>query len=134
MKKFLSFLLFLSLCFSYSQDSILTKSKVANAISELRDFVAIPNDALNADDIDSNLFWLRKKFTERGFNSSILDTEGLPLFFAALPMDDSKPTILFYMHLDGQSVDPKKWDQPDPYKVVLKSKTEDGWKTEPFQI
>jgi acetylornithine deacetylase/succinyl-diaminopimelate desuccinylase-like protein len=132
MKKFLSYLLYLSLCFSYSQDSVLIKSKVANAITELRDFVAIPNDALNADDIDSNLFWLRKKFTERGFNSSILDTEGLPLFFAALPMDDSKPTILFYMHLDGQSVDPSKWDQPDPYKVVLKSKTEDGWKTEPF--
>jgi len=132
MKKSLSLLLFLSLCFSYSQDSILIKSKVANAIGELRDFVAIPNDALNPDDIDSNLFWLRQKFTERGFNSSILETEGLPLFFAALPMDDNKPTILFYMHLDGQSVDPTKWDQPDPYKVVLKSETQDGWKTEAF--
>ena len=132
MKKLLSYLLFLSFFSTYAQDSILVKSKVANAITELRDFVAIPNDALNADDIDTNLYWLRKKFTERGFNSSILETEGLPLFFAALPMDDSKPTILFYMHLDGQSVDATKWDQPDPYKVTLKSKTEDGWKTESF--
>ena len=132
MKKLLTLLLFLSLYSGYSQDSILIKSKVANAISELREFVSIPNDALNADDIDSNLYWLRKKFTERGFNSSILETEGLPLFFAALPMDDSKPTILFYMHLDGQSVDASKWDQPDPYKVALKSKTEEGWKTESF--
>ncbi|MEP3370966.1 MAG: M20/M25/M40 family metallo-hydrolase [Maribacter dokdonensis] len=132
MKKLLTLTFLLLLFTAHSQDSILIKSKVANAIGELREFVAIPNDALNADDIDSNLFWLRKKFTERGFNSTILETEGLPLFFAALPMDDNKPTILFYMHLDGQSVDATKWDQPDPYKVVLKSKTEDDWKTESF--
>ena len=132
MKKLLTLTFLLLLFTAHSQDSILIKSKVANAIGELREFVAIPNDALNADDIDSNLFWLRKKFTERGFNSTILETEGLPLFFAALPMDDNKPTILFYMHLDGQSVDATKWDQVDPYKVVLKSKTEDDWKTESF--
>lgn len=132
MKKLLTLTFLLLFFTAHSQDSILIKSKVANAIGELREFVAIPNDALNADDIDSNLFWLRKKFTERGFNSTILETEGLPLFFAALPMDDNKPTILFYMHLDGQSVDASKWDQPDPYKVVLKSKTEDDWKTESF--
>ncbi|WP_340157312.1 M20/M25/M40 family metallo-hydrolase [uncultured Maribacter sp.] len=132
MKKLLTLTFLLLLFTAHSQDSILIKSKVASAIGELREFVAIPNDALNADDIDSNLYWLRKKFTERGFNSTILETEGLPLFFAALPMDDNKPTILFYMHLDGQSVDATKWDQPDPYKVVLKSKTEDDWKTESF--
>jgi len=132
MKKLLTLTFLLLLFTAHSQDSILIKSKVASAIGELREFVAIPNDALNADDIDSNLYWLRKKFTERGFNSTILETEGLPLFFAALPMDDNKPTILFYMHLDGQSVDATKWDQPDPYKVVLKSKTEDDWKIESF--
>ena len=132
MKKLLSLLLLISFYMGYSQDSIVIKSKVANAISELREFVSIPNDALNADDIDTNLYWLRKKFTERGFNSSILETEGLPLFFAALPMDDNKPTILFYMHLDGQSVDATKWDQPDPYKVTLKSKNGESWTTESF--
>lgn len=132
MKKLFSLFLFLSFSQGYSQDSILIKSKVANAIVELRDFVAIPNDALNADDIDTNLYWLRKKFTERGFNSTILETEGLPLFFANLPIDDNKPTILFYMHLDGQSVDGSKWDQKNPYDVVLKSKDGDKWKTESF--
>ena len=47
-------------------------------------------------------------------------------------MQDDKPTILFYMHFDGQSVDPSKWDQPNPYKVVLKSKEGDGWKKQSF--
>ncbi len=133
MKKMLSILAFFSLMILTAQDSIQLKSKVANSINELREFVAIPNDALNPDDIEGNLIWLRNKFNQRGFNTTILDTEGLPLFFAALPMDDSKPTILFYMHLDGQSVDPTKWNQPNPYEMVLKSKSEEGWKTHSFE-
>lgn len=118
---------------SVAQDSTQLKSQVRHSIDELRDFVKIPNDALNPDDIDSNLIWLRNKFNERGFNTSILETENLPLFFAALPMDDAKPTILFYMHLDGQSVDASKWDQPNPYETVLKSKDGDQWKKESFE-
>lgn len=132
MKKTLSILASFSLFIITAQDSIQLKSKVANSINELREFVAIPNDALNPDDIESNLIWLRNKFNKRGFNTTILDTEGLPLFFAALPMDDSKPTILFYMHLDGQSIDPTKWDQPNPYEMVLKSKNKEGWQTQSF--
>jgi acetylornithine deacetylase/succinyl-diaminopimelate desuccinylase-like protein len=108
------------------------KSYVRHSIDELRQFVALPNDALNADDIDRNLIWLRDKFNQRGFNTSILETDNLPLFFAALPMDDTKPTILLYMHLDGQSVDPSKWNQENPYETVLKSMDGDKWKTEDF--
>lgn len=115
-----------------AQDSTGIKSAVRHSIDELRSFVSIPNDALNADDIDQNLRWLENKFSQRGFNTSILSTENLPLFFAAFPMDDEKPTILFYMHLDGQSVDASKWDQANPYETVLKSKDGEGWKTENF--
>jgi len=122
MKRFFVFLFLTTSLIAYSQDSTAIKSQVRHSIDELVDFVAIPNDALNADDIDQNLRWLENKFSQRGFNSSILETENLPLFFAALPMDDNKPTILFYMHLDGQSVDPSKWNQENPYKTVLKSK------------
>jgi len=132
MKKVSFLLLILLGNWGLSQDSTAIKSQVKHSIDELVDFVKIPNDALNADDIDSNLIWLRNKFNDRGFNTSILETENLPLFFAALPMDDNKPTILFYMHLDGQSVDPSRWDQTNPYEIVLKSKEGDQWKTESF--
>nr|WP_299074599.1 M20/M25/M40 family metallo-hydrolase [uncultured Allomuricauda sp.] len=131
--KRLVFLFALTSCFSaFSQDSIALKSKVVDAINELRDFVSIPNDALNADDIDDNILWLKKKFGERGFNTTELETENLPLFFAALPMVDDKPTMLIYMHFDGQSVDPSKWNQPNPYKTVLKKPVDDGFETIPF--
>ena len=113
-------------------DSIALKSKVAEAIKDLREFVALPNDALKADDIDDNIFWLQKQFEKRGFNTAELETENLPLFFAALPMDDAKPTVLFYMHFDGQSVEASKWDQPNPYLTVLKKPNEDGFERVPF--
>ena len=131
MKKLIALLLFFTFWINNAQDSEI-KSQVRQTIDELREFIAIPNDALDHSDINRNLSWLTQKFNERGFNSSVLPTEGESLFFAALPMEDDKPTILFYMHFDGQSVDPSKWDQPDPYKVELKAKENDGWKTLSF--
>lgn len=119
--------------FSAAQEDLQLKSQVRHTIDELRDFVAIPNDALEHADINRNITWLTEKFNERGFNTSVLPTEGESLFFAALPMEDEKPTVLFYMHFDGQSVDPSRWDQPDPYKVVLKAREGTAWKTVPFE-
>ncbi|WP_394751203.1 M20/M25/M40 family metallo-hydrolase [Spongiimicrobium salis] len=116
----------------FSQDAAQVKSHVRHTIDEIREFVAIPNDALDHADINRNLTWLTKKFNDRGFNSSVLPTSGESLFFAAFPIDDNKPTILFYMHFDGQSVDPSKWDQPNPYEVVLKAENGEDWTTVPF--
>jgi len=133
MKDYCCILLFLALTnLGKAQTPEELKSHVRYSIDELRDFVSLPNDALNADDIDSNLIWLRNKFNQRGFNTSILETDNLPLFFAALPMDDTKPTLLFYMHFDGQGVDASKWDQDNPYGTVLKSKDGNQLKTEDF--
>lgn len=132
MKRVFLLLCFFTFSMIYSQDALQIKSKVRHSIDELKEFVAIPNDALEHADINLNLTWLTKKFNARGFNSTLLPTEGESLFFAALPIDDNKPTILFYMHFDGQSVDPAKWDQANPYEVVLKSKEGDAWVPQSF--
>ncbi len=132
MKKYTLLLTLFVISIVCGQDSTELKSQVRHTIDELREFIAIPNDALEPADINRNLSWLTEKFNARGFNSSVLPTEGLPLFFAALPMQDEKPTILFYMHFDGQSVDRSKWDQPDPYEVVLKSPEGESWKQQSF--
>lgn len=132
MKKVLFFALCLTAFTAWSQEDAQLKRQVRQAINEIRSFVKIPNDALDHADINRNLTWLEKNFNARGFNSSILATEGESLFFASLPMVDSKPTILFYMHLDGQSVDPSKWHQPNPYEVVLKSPEGDDWRNQVF--
>ncbi len=133
MKKLLLLSLVFNVCFSFSQDSTAIKSQVAKAIQDLRELVALPNDALNPDDIDDNIIWLKKQFNAKGFNTTELETDNLPLFFAALPMDDAKPTVLFYMHFDGQSVDPGQWDQPNPYQTVLKKPVGDTFETVDFE-
>ena len=101
--------------------------KLKTTIEELRDFVSIPNDAINGDDILKNIEWLNTKFKARGFKTTVIKTEGQPLFFAELPKVANAKTILFYMHLDGQAVDRSKWNQPDPYQSVLKKQRGDTW-------
>ena len=125
--------LLLTILSLHAQDQAVLDAQVRHTIDELVEFIAIPNDALNHADINRNLTWLTRKFSERGFNTSVLPTTGESLFFAALPMQEGKPTLLLYMHFDGQSVDPSRWDQPDPYQVVLKAPDgAGGWQQRPL--
>ena len=122
------FLLIL-VCYTTIGFSQTIEDQLKPTIEELKTFIAIPNDALVSDDIQNNIDWLSIKFKARGFKTTVIKTEGQPLFFAELPKVANAKTILFYMHLDGQSVDPSKWNQKDPYKTVLKAKDGTGWKT-----
>lgn len=121
-------LLFLAIGFSLPAQSIEEDllDQSIKAARELKEFVALPNDALNHADILKNIDWLTQAFRQRGFSTEILETSNEPLFFAELPYLREAPTLLFYMHLDGQAVDPSKWDQENPYQAVLKSETRDG--------
>ncbi len=111
---------------SFSQDfQSKLKTEVRKTIQELKEFTAIPNNSLEHSDIMRNISWLTKKFNERGFNSVAIETEGEPLFFAVTPIIESLPTILFYMHFDGQPVDLSKWNQSNPYQMVLKEQLPD---------
>ena len=96
-------------------------------VEDLRDFVSIPNHGINKTDIDKNLTWLSNAFDQINMPGSILPTEGNPLFFAQKIISPDLPTVMFYMHLDGQPVDATKWDQPNPYQVVLKEKHREKW-------
>ncbi|MDG1774970.1 MAG: M20/M25/M40 family metallo-hydrolase, partial [Flavobacteriaceae bacterium] len=133
MKNLIQFLFLFFSAFSIAQTTSEIKGQVRHSIDELRDFVAIPNDANMPADINRNITWLTEKFSDRGFNTAVLPTDGLPLFFAALPMDPAKKTLLFYMHLDGQPVAPELWDQDNPYEVVLKKPVGDQWETTSFE-
>ena len=133
MKKISLLLLITVSVYGNAQDSSQLKTQVRHTIDELRNFIAIPNDANDHADINRNITWLTNKFNERGFNTSVLPTTGESLFFAALPMEDEKPTVLFYMHFDGQAVEPASWEQPNPYEVILKSKEGDTWQSHSFE-
>lgn len=132
MKKGFFLGLFLLSTVVYGQNDALFQTQWRHTIDQIVDFVSLPNDANDLADINRNIFWLEKEFAQRGFNTSVLPTSGAPLFFAALPQKQGLKTILLYMHFDGQGVDPAKWDQADPYQVVLKSPDREGWQERPF--
>ena len=106
----------------------LSLEKTPDGLEELRSFLSLPNDALYPEDIEKNISWLSEAFQKRGFRTQVLPTSNTPLFFAERFFSSKNKTVLFYMHFDGQGVDPKKWFQDNPYKAVLKEKTPDGYK------
>jgi len=117
---------------SVSQTEQEIQKQVRLSLEELKSFIALPNDANNPKDIDKNLVWLVKAFGDRGFSTKLLPTEGIPLFYAELKSSPDNPTLLFYMHFDGQSVDRSKWDQEDPYKIALKANEGGNWVEKPW--
>ncbi|MCB0685186.1 MAG: M20/M25/M40 family metallo-hydrolase [Saprospiraceae bacterium] len=121
-------LTYLLLLFTYTNTK--GQSELLSAIANLKEFVAVPNNGLNKADIDRNIEWLSSELEKRGLKTQILPTDGNPLLFAEKIYDADLPTLLFYTHLDGQPVDPRKWQQENPYAAVLKQQDEEGnWET-----
>lgn len=96
-------------------------------IETFREVLSIPNDAHYPDQIEKNVLWCESAFTGRGFTVQRLTTEGPPLLLAELSTSPpSVKTVLIYLQIDGQPVDPAYWFQEDPYIPVLKEMSADG--------
>lgn len=111
-----------------------TQKHAQNYYSDLYDFMSLPSNAHIKEHIQPNLDWLKKAFEKQGFTTEALPTGGHLVFFAekksAAPAAGPLKTLLFYMHFDGQPVEPENWQQESPYKPVLKKRTADGkWET-----
>ncbi|MCS6974024.1 MAG: M20/M25/M40 family metallo-hydrolase [Cyclobacteriaceae bacterium] len=99
------------------------------------DLLSLPNDAHYPEDIEKNVQWCENAFTSRGFTTQRLSTPTVPLLLASRPVKKATKTVLIYLQLDGQPVDPSKWNQESPWKPVLKEKDESGnWKTIPYEL
>lgn len=114
--------------------SELSHAKGLSALTELRNYLAIPNDANFADHVKANVFWTEEAFKKRGFTTSVLPTseEGPPILIAEMSVPEATRTILFYMQVDGQPVDPTKWQQKSPYQSVIKEAGQDAWSELPW--
>jgi acetylornithine deacetylase/succinyl-diaminopimelate desuccinylase-like protein len=91
-------------------------------VGELLELLAIPNVAADHANIRRNAEHLQRLFAKHHFTAEILETSGNPLVFAEVqgPHNPNLPTILYYCHYDGQPVDPKKWNQPNPFEPVVR--------------
>ncbi|MDX1406800.1 MAG: M20/M25/M40 family metallo-hydrolase [Saprospiraceae bacterium] len=100
-----------------------------------RELLAIPNDAHFDDHVRQNVQWCEQAFSSRGFVTEVLSTEGPPLLLARRgPAAGDVSTVLIYLQIDGQPVDPDYWFQDDPYQAVLKQQAADGgWEIIPWE-
>ena len=102
--------------------TLLEKTAQAN-FREFFDMLSLPNDAINAADIQRNADWLEVAFRKRGFFTQQLPNNGKPLVFAEYAhKNPSARTILFYIHFDGMPVIPTQWSQKSPWTPVLKQR------------
>ena len=104
-------------------------SNALASLEDLKELLAIPNDANFPNDIAKNVSWCETKLREFNFTTTQLATETVPLLLAEYNNKLRKaPTFLFYFHIDGQPVDPSYWFQESPYKAQLKKQVEaEGW-------
>jgi acetylornithine deacetylase/succinyl-diaminopimelate desuccinylase-like protein len=98
----------------------LTDLYFTEGIQTLKTFLSIPNRSRNRDEIERNMEWCKEWLKELDMEVVQIFSEGVPHLLANKVVDDSKPTILFYLQIDGQPVDSSLWDQPDPFQPVLK--------------
>jgi acetylornithine deacetylase/succinyl-diaminopimelate desuccinylase-like protein len=98
------------------------------SMPEFFSMLSIPNDAHVPADIEQNVQWCERAFSDRGFATHRLATGGAPLLLAHRPSAAKQPlkTILIYLQIDGQPVNPSLWDQPSPWQPVMKAQQPDG--------
>ncbi len=105
----------------------LTNKHVRASFPMLRDILSIPNDAHFPEHVAANVEWMQKAFYGRGFETTLLETGGPPLLMAERAAAGARKTVLIYLQIDGQPVDPSRWNQESPYKPVLKELRGGAW-------
>jgi acetylornithine deacetylase/succinyl-diaminopimelate desuccinylase-like protein len=97
------------------------ESAAQKNFAEYLDALRIPNVPAEPRDIQRNAEFLVQAFERRGFNVKLVtNTAGRPVVLAELAPRAELPTVLFYIHYDGQPVVPAEWSQADPFVPVVR--------------
>ena len=98
-------------------------------LRELFDLVAIPNVASDSDGIARNAAALTRMFEKRRFLPETIPTGGPPLVVAERQAANTKRTMTFYFHYDGQPVEPREWTHAPPFSPVIVTDLTPGGRT-----
>lgn len=97
-----------------------------NSLPLLKEVLSIPNDAFYPHWIEQNVQWSEKNFAQRGFTTTRISTKSAPLLLASHSFPKATKTVLVYLQMDGQPVDPSRWTQDNPYQPVVKKQDQEG--------
>jgi acetylornithine deacetylase/succinyl-diaminopimelate desuccinylase-like protein len=95
-------------------------------VQEFLTLVAIPDLHTDLPNIGRNAEQLRLMLDKRHMNPEIWETPSAPVVYGERIVPRATRTILFYIHFDGQPIEPARWKQPDPFTPVLRDGSLDG--------
>jgi acetylornithine deacetylase/succinyl-diaminopimelate desuccinylase-like protein len=95
------------------------KKEGHHILNEYNTLLSIPNHASDLNNMKRNAELLVEMFDHRGFKMRLLEIEGAPpIVYGEHKTKSAARTLCFYVHYDGQPVDPEQWAN-DPFKPVL---------------
>ncbi len=103
-------------------------------IKEFVGLVSIPNVSHDAVNIRKNAAHIKEMMEARGIKARIMETKGNPVVFGELKAPHALRTLMFYVHYDGQPVDPSQWTETHPFKPALRPGKLNPATTEPKPI
>ena len=134
---FLIFILSISIsASSQSRKKILetTNQVIQSNWNNFFEMLSIPNDGYDTPNIERNIEWCEETFSRLGFNMERVKAESTspsmpnhPLLIGNKFISNKFKTVLIYFHMDGQPVDPSKWNQADPFDPILTENSNGGW-------
>lgn len=107
-------------------------SALPTSLESFREFLQIPNMSQDTAHMQANLTWAQNRLNALGFTTQVLVSKGIPHLYASAKENPKLKTVLVYMQLDGQPVDPAQWHQENPFVPVLKRPVKNGFETIPW--
>ena len=90
-----------------------------NILSTYSELLSIPNHASDSINIRKNAKLIAGLFGQRGFDMQLLELPGAPpVVYGERKVPGARRTLCFYVHYDGQPVDPSTWTNA-PFRPVL---------------
>ncbi len=89
-------------------------------LREFMELLSIPNVSSDSENIRRNAECIKAMMERRGIKTRILETRGNPIIFGELETPGAERTLMFYVHYDGQPVDPLQWTETSPFRPALR--------------
>lgn len=109
------------------------KKEGPNILQTYSQLLSLPNHASDLVNIRKNANLLRELFTTRGFEMQLLELDGAPpIVYGERKVPNAQRTLCFYVHYDGQPVDPSTWKNAPFTPVLYDNAMYKGGKPIPF--
>ncbi len=140
MKLIASFLLLTLAVATAAQPAAVTTARMhrqaheREIINEFTRLLALPNVASDLPNIRRNAELISQMLAARDIKPQLLEVPNAPpVVFGEIKTPGATRTLIFYVHYDGQPVEPAKWVGGDPFNPTLRSASlEAGGKDIPF--